>query len=368
MPAGANLPASQGSSTGPASGPAGGPSTLSTPVPRRAARAPFVPFAPIIDVNVDLTEPGEPFLYSPSSEIPGHHQSSQLANFYQQLDVGGTVKIPITRSLSASFDRIIGGLIDQPLSREIINGVPAYPAVTRDVILQYRVTDQINRYFNVEAGLSFRHRAEAGGYDVNGTPFGDNGVSTAAAPYSYQSTEHHFGYLAFGYVTRPVKGLLNSSFTFREALDTQKIDHNVTTTGCTAAQFANPNYSPSGDGSRCAAVGVIDEQPGRDRWYQTTQTAGIIVPIDAKHGTSFLYSEGWGALNFYENYPTPFRYTSSATLQLNKKFNNFMSVAIRHQDLHQTQQGTPLPYPNVVHPEAWDVIGTFHFDTGSMFR
>ncbi len=100
----------------------------------------------------------------------------------------------------------------------------------------------------------------------------------------------------------------------------------------------------------------------------------MIIPVDPKHGTSFLLNERWGALNFYEN-PSqlnggigiPYRWNSALTYQLNKRFSPGFTLALRHSDYYAIP-GMAVPFPNAIHVGSWDVIGTFHLDTNTWFH
>ncbi|GAC1542880.1 MAG: hypothetical protein NVS2B17_21990 [Candidatus Velthaea sp.] len=291
---------------------------------------------PVIDFVATFTQPA---YYTNMSQLPG----------YDPIDLGGTVRIPITRKLSASFDRITEGTINQPLEQQAVNGVPILPKDTRDVILQYRLTDTITPQFSVELGESFRHRIYASG---------GSGVSTAPYPTTISSTEHHFAFLGLTYTTKPWREFLHSSFSFALTGEAQNVDHHVGV--CTT------KATPSG----CSGTGIVasvDENPGTNRYYETTQGITWIVPVDSKHGTVFTLNERWGYLNFYENTPFPWHYPTALTEQLSKKFSPGFSLALRHADLHEAAIGAPFPAPNVIHVGSWDVIGTFHLDLNTVF-
>ena len=161
-------------------------------------------------------------------------------------------------------------------------------------------------------------------------------------PYTVASTEHHFGYAGVAYTTRQLRALLNSQFIFGETLDVQNVDHHVGTL-CTAAFIAaDDRYGCNAVGS----VGYIDEAPGKSRYYETTQSVAWVVPIN--HGTTFSYQERWGYLNFYENQPYPFNYTSAGTALLNKKFSTGFSLGMRYQYNVEDRVGAPFPQ-GVIH-------------------
>ena len=346
-PAGTTNP---GPSTNPGSssttGGNSGPQPASPARPATPAQA--LSHLPIIDFVVTFTQPA---YYTNMSQLP----------HYDPIDLGGTVRFPISRKLSLFFDRITEGTINQPLEKQLINGVPNLPKDTRDVILQYHGTWTFNRNLTMDLGESFRHRIFSSG---NGKDFAFNtNISAQPFPYTLSSTEHHFGYLGFSYTTRPWKEFWNSTFVFSETLDRQNVDHNVAIT-CTGAMVAAGI-------NRCTVPGnggLLDERPGTQAFYETTQGISWILPVDAKHGTSFLLNERWGYLNFYENTPYPWRWTSALTYQLSKRFSPGFTLALRHSDLHEALVSAPFPAPSTVHVGSWDIIGTFHYDTNSLFH
>jgi hypothetical protein len=359
-PAGAPVPPGTNGSSPASSGatnPVGGQPSVPQPVasPRAASPArpapPPLGHLPIIDAVLVFTQ-------------PAYYNVNQQVKVYDPLDIGGTVRIPITRNFSASFDRIVGGTLNQPLERALIQAaptvnVPNYPGVTRDSLLQYRIDQQIKR-FTIEAGLSFRHRIFTEP-NANGTI--PSGPSNAAFPVSNSSSEHHFGYLGVTYTTPPIPGLLHSSFALSLTGDAQNVDHHVGTL-CSAALFKAGACKGAGAGQ----IYYVDENPTKDRYYESTQGVTWIIPVDPKHGTSFTLNERWGALNFYENTPYPWHWDSALTYQLNKRFSPGFTLSLRHSDFHAERQGAPFPAPNAIHVGSWDVIGTFHLDLNNTFK
>jgi hypothetical protein len=335
--------ASPGPSTAPAASGAGNPSTKnpsggSPNVPAApATHAQSIGHLPIFDFVTTFTQPA---YYSSSSQI----------HAYDPVDVGGTIRLPISRQFSLYFDRLTEGTLNQPLQAQ----GATKPGDTRDIVLQYHGTYTFNRSLALDVGESFRHRIYA-----NDT----SGVSNVPFPYTVSSTEHHFAYAGLFYTTRPIAGLLHSTFVFGETLDAQNVDHHVGVL-CTAAFVAH-------DANDCLAVGTVgylDENPNKNRYYETTQSVTWLLPIDAKHGTTFSLNERWGALNFYENAPFPYRFDSALTYLLNKRFSPGFTLGLRHQDFHEATLGAPFPSPNVIHVGSYDVIGTFHLDTNTLFH
>jgi hypothetical protein len=330
-----------------------------TPAPRRAAPTP-PPLShwPIIDLTVTYTQPAY------------YLNNVQLIN-YDPLDIGGTVRIPVTRKINLLFDRIVEGTTNQPLERAInpATGLPILSAASRDAILQYHATYTFDRFLTMDVGNSFRHRIYAYRVATLGpntfTPlFNLTNISARPFPDTINSTEHHFSYAGFTYTSKPWKEFLRSTFAFSLTADVQNVDHNVAIQ-CTAPMIAAAI-------NRCAGllvgqVGYQDMNPGKDKFWETTQGITWIWPIDPKHGTSFTLNERWGALNFYENAPFPYRWNSALTYQLNKRFSPGFQLSMRHSDFHAIPQGAPFPFPNAIHVGSWDLIGTFHFETKTWF-
>jgi hypothetical protein len=324
----------------------------------------------VIDVVATFTQPAY------------YGSATNISKGYDPIDVGGTVRIPITRRWSLLFDRITEGTLNQPLACIKEAAAPGGVAGTvcpndsRDVILQYHTTYAFDRHFTVDLGDSFRHREWAsGGSGVSSVPYlcDDNGTKTGPNC-TISSTEHHYGYLGFSYATSPIRDFFNSSFVLAETLDWQNVDHHVAMV-CTAAlqtAYGSRISCPNGNGN----VGLFDENPSQSVYYETTQGVTWILPLN--HGTTFTLNERWGALNFYEN-PTlitafgttigePYRWDSALTYQINKRFSPGFTLSLRHADYHSAPQGTPFVTPEVIHVGSWDVIGTFHIDTGSWFH
>lgn len=317
---------------------------------------------PIIDFVVTFTQPAfyTTACAAPATTVNCPTLSATQLPAYDPVDLGGTVRIPVTRRFSLSFDRITEGTINQPLERQLLPA-PTFSKDTRDVILQYHGTYALTRNFTIDAGESFRHRIFASG---SGTKFAlFTSISATPFPYTVASTEHHYAYLGFAYTTKPWKEFLHSSFALAETVEAQNVDHHVATL-CTAAQATTGEF-----GCRAAGtVGYIDERRGTDRFYETTQGVTWIVPVDPKHGTTFTLNERWGYLNFYENTPYPWRWTGATTYQINKRFSPGFTLAMRHADLHEALVSAPFGGPGFVHVGSWDIIGTFHLDTNTLFH
>lgn len=354
------------------------------PARRPPPPPPFRAWYPVIDVVVTFTQPA---YYGNHNALPVTTLSQ--INRYDPLDVGGTVRIPVTRKINLLFDRITEGTINQPLECVLQPSAPGGAAArvcsndSRDIILQYHGTYAFDRFLTMDVGDSFRHRIWTnGGNGVSTVPYlcNNNGQSTGPNC-TVSSTEHHFGYLGFTYTTKPYRNLWGSAFAFTETIDTQAVDHHVgmlcsaTLIGAlTVAGAANRLTCPNGNGN----VGYYDENPATSRYWETTQGVTWILPVDPRHGTTFTLNERWGALNFYEN-PTinplfgtvngqPYRWASALTYQLNKRFSPGFTLALRHSDFHSlSTQGTPFVQPNSIHVGSWDVIGTFHVDTKTWF-
>jgi len=117
--------------------PVSAPATVAQgPAPAMATPKPM-PFGhlPIIDATLDYTAQGVPFNAPIFNQGPGNQYHT-----YDPLDVGGTVRIPITPGIYAAFDRLVGGTVDQAVER-VINTSPethkatvTYPGYSRDNI------------------------------------------------------------------------------------------------------------------------------------------------------------------------------------------------------------------------------------------
>jgi hypothetical protein len=306
------------------------PATVPTPAPSPAPKLKLdtsslrrpVDHLPIIDIVPIYTQPG---FFTTSSQTKG----------YDPLDVGGTIQIPITRSLSFSFDRLVDSILNQASERVLIDGVPTFPGLFRDSVLVERLDYQLGA-LTIESGSSFRHRM-SGGPGVSGAPF----------PFTVSSSEAHYDYLGLTYTTRPIRALLNSRFVFGLTGEAQQVDHHV--------------GIKSGN-----TVAFIDENAKQNIYYESTEQVGLLVPLD--RGVTFSAKEAWGAINYYENSPFPWRLSSSITLGLTKKFNNFFSLTMRTQNSDYIAQGFPFPAPNALHTEAIDVLADFHLDMNKLVR
>ena len=319
---------------------------------------------PVIDFVLTYTQPA---YYGSNANIKG----------YDPIDLGGTVRFPITRKLNLFFDRITEGPINQGLECVIQPpGGRLCSSDTRDIILQYHATYAFNRFLTMDVGDSFRHRIwSSGGNGVSTVPFlcNNSGQSTGANC-TVSSTEHHFAYLGFSYTTKPIAELLHSTFVLSLTGDAQNVDHHVGIVCSVASRALGANCTNLVNGQ----VGFIDQNPRQSVYYETTQGISMIVPVDPKHGTSLLLNERWGALNFYENagfsgttagaISAPYRWNTAFLYQLSKRFSPGFTLALRHTDYHAIPQGAPFLFPNAIHVGSWDVISTFHVDTNTFFH
>jgi hypothetical protein len=382
-PAGSTNPGPSSPST-----PAGPQSPSGGPTQTRSAPPPLGHY-PIIDIVTTFTQPA---YYGNRNALPVTGVSP-IAD-YDPLDVGGTIRIPVTRKFNLVFDRVTEGTLNQPLecvlqpnpAAPVNPTVRVCPSDSRDILLQYHATYQFDRYVTLDVGDSFRHRIWAnGGNGPSRTPFlcVANGTATAPAC-TVSSTEHHFGYAGLSYTTKPWRDLWNSQFSLAETVDAQNVDHHVGI-ACSAGNLTANTHLPLNQITGCNplapnanTVGYYDEYPGKSKLWETTQGITWILPVDAKHGTTFTLNERWGALNFYENpglfgaYGTtvgePYRWASALVYQLSKRFSPGFTLSLRHSDFHSEPQGTPFVAPNAIHVGSWDVIGTFHLDTNTWFH
>jgi hypothetical protein len=346
-PAGQTMPGPGSNPAGP--NPSGGTQNATPPQPPLG-------HMPIIDFVGTFTQPAD------------YGSSANFKN-YDPMDLGGTVRLPVTRKFSLFFDRLTEGTLNQPLACIRIqaeHGAIDCPNDSRDVILQYHGTYTFDRHWSLDVGDAFRHREGV----VSGS-----GISAVPFPYTVSSTEAHDGYAGLSYATSPVAGLLHSVFVFGLTGSAQNVDHHVAAL-CSAANKAT--YAGNGLPASCAGlaagnVGYFDENPHQSVYYESTQSVSMIVPVDPKHGTSFLANERWGTLNWYENAALfggigiPYRWNSALTLQLNKRFSPGFTLSLRHSDYHAIP-GMALPLPNAIQVGSWDIIGTFHLDTNTWFH
>ncbi|HTD36348.1 MAG TPA: hypothetical protein VK669_02445 [Candidatus Limnocylindrales bacterium] len=382
-PAGTTNPGPSSPST-----PAGPQSPSSGPTQTQSAPPPLGHY-PILDFVVTFTQPA---YYGNRNALPVTGLSP--VNRYDPLDIGGTIRIPVTRKLNLLFDRVTEGTLNQPLEC-VLQPNPAAPtnptvrvcpSDSRDILLQYHATYQFDRYVTLDVGDSFRHRIWTNGATgVSTVPFlcNNNGQSTGANC-TVSSTEHHFGYAGLTYTTKPWRDLWNSQFSFAETIDAQNVDHHVAIQ-CSAGNLTANTHLPHNQITGCNfaapnanTIGYYDEVPGKSKLWETTQGISWIYPVDPRHGTTFLLNERWGALNFYENpglfgaygvtTGQPYRWTSALVYQLSKRFSPGFTLAMRHSDFHSVPQGTPFVAPNAIHVGSWDVIGTFHLDTNTWFH
>jgi hypothetical protein len=345
-------------------GTGGGNPQVTNPTGAAAAAPPAAPVShlPIIDIVPTQTYP----LY--------YHTQQQLKDF-EPFDVGGTIRVPVTRWFSVQFDRLVGGTLDQPFTFGAATGAnPNAGAAnnTRDVVLLYHGTFTFNKYLALDIGDGFRHRIWASGASTKpeNDPLTTNpnaqasGVSNAPYPLSYSSTEAHYGYAGLTYSLHPIRELHNTVFTFGEQVEAQNVDHHVGE-DCSAEDIADNIYA-------CAGLlpgqsGVKDENPNQNRYYTTTQSVAATIPLDPrKHGSTLSINETWGYLNWYENANFPYRWSSAITYLLQKKFNDVFTLGVRVRDYHQDPQGAPEPFPGTIHVGSIDLLGTFHIDTNTI--
>ncbi len=326
--------------------------------PRSAGPAVAAPFGhlPVIDIIPIFTDPQ--FYTVPRIGKNGQPTTNPLVNGkvgYDPVDVGGTFKLPITPNFSTAFDRVVEGTLNVP-NAAVTNTVTvdgkktttrSYPTYSRDSVLVYRLDEQYKR-LQIEEGLYFRHRI------VGGSNTSDNPLLPTIA-----STEAHYGYVGLTYASPGVPWLLNSVLSVNINADTQAVDHHV---ACLLTEFEGVAATcPKGN-----TTGIINENKLQDRVWETDQSVQLTVPIDSKHGFKFSAQDRWGALNFYENSPFPYRYTTSQTYLVTKSFNRVFALTLRGRD-QWTVQGLPSPYlkPNAQHNGSIDVLGDFKVDLNS---
>jgi hypothetical protein len=347
--------ASPAPDTSPAAAPAPAPSPTPAPplpggrgseapaatIPKSAAKFGHLPTIDIVPWYTD------PLFWLKTDGKNGVDPLKNKGVGYQALDVGGTVKVPITQNISFSFDRNIEGTLNVP-NAPVTNAehVRVPNVFARDVVLVSRLDEQFHR-LQIEEGLYFRHRV-VGGANTSDNPF----------PVTTNSTEAHFGYIGLTYAFPPIPWLLNSFVTVNINADTQAIDHHV---GCGKAKvFASGSFSvPCIDG-------VADPNPSQNRVWETDQYVQLTIPFDRKRGLVFSAQDRWGALNFYENAAFPYRWTTSQTYFLTKRFNRVFAVSIRNRSQWSVQQGVPYLKPNAQHNGTIDLLADFKVDLNNL--
>jgi len=400
------------------------------PVPHTA------PFSrmPVIELTPDLTEPvyipnNSPLQYTTNASnhnVPNTANSLSSLNDYQQFDVGGLIRLPVFRWVQLGFDRQVGGTIDQTAvgngANTVTNSATTGSNVatackcnasligsgnSRDITLLYHAIFKLPvKGVALDVGDAFRHRVFADdGNGVSGAPLyltptaSTSPTAAFVAPYgTYASTEAHYAFAALTYTTPPIRELHGLTLAFTEQGSAQNVDHHVgdnficTTPGIVANVNSYPYATNNNPELVCPGVGkeaYIDENPSRNRYYTSTETVTANLPLDrSKNGSNFIVTETTGALNWYENYPIPFKWASQTTATLSKRFNPIFSVAIRYRQQVEDDNGsfyipngtistggerevsvigTPYGYPSTQRVGSIDVIGTFHIDTNTLF-
>lgn len=341
----------------PAASPAPAPTVPPVPAPVGPAITPprtvtsrAAPFGhyPIIDIIPIYTQPEFFDARATTTKPVVPKVLNNAGTGYDPLDVGGTIKIPITPAISAAFDRVVEGTLAAPNAR-VTNAEHAYvyPVFSRDALLVERLDEQLAR-FTLEEGLAFRHRI-VGGTNTSNNPF----------PPTVSSTEAHYGYVGLSYATAPVAWLHGTFVTLNITADTQAIDHHV---GCRETVFTSGNFT-----APCVA-GVFDPNPSQNRVWETDQYVQLTVPIDRKNGLTATAQDRWGALNFYENAAFPYRYTTSQTYLFTKRFNRVLAVSMRLRDQWTVPSGAPYVRPNAQHNGTVDLLADFKLDTNTFLH
>ncbi|HTW84349.1 MAG TPA: hypothetical protein VMD91_09805 [Candidatus Sulfotelmatobacter sp.] len=323
-------------------------------------------------------------------------QNSHPGYTYQNFDVGGSVRIPISTKWSVSFDRNVGGNLNTAPERTLspTTGAPTYNAVSRDAVLVYRTDWQFSPNWLLEGGLQFRHRLYAGCF-VNGCPLNaagnsqNSGISAVPFPYSNNSTEAHWGYLGLTYTTPAIHELHGTRFSFNITGDEQNADQNVAELCSSATAFYGCGapgmlhhiiYLPEGALNTNAVGPLCTVTPTGTTKYnsvptysncpksytESTQYVAAVVPVD-RHITAVV-NFTWGTLNYYENQEFPWRWADGWTYAVTDRFNPFVAFSIRWQNKHEDMIDIPYASPNVNHVGNFDAYFTFHVDTGNWFH
>jgi len=346
-------------------GTGGGNSNVANPTGAAAVAPPAsISHLPIIDIV-------------PTDTFPLYYHTQQQLKGFDAVDVGGSVRVPVTRWFTLQFDRQVGGTLDQPFiygARTAANPNAGAANNTRDVVLLFHGTFTFKKYLALDVGDGFRHRLWASGASTTpeNNPLTTNpnaqasGVSDAAWPKSYSSTEAHYGFAGLSYSTHPIAELHGTVISFSEQAEDQKVDHHVGIE-CVAADIADGLYGCTG--LLPGQSGVKDENPTKNYYYTSTQSVQAAIPLDkSRYGSTFSVNETWGYLNWYENANFPYRWSSAITYLLQKRFNSVFTLGVRVRDYHQDPQGAPEAFPATIHVGSIDLLGTFHLDTNTMFH
>jgi hypothetical protein len=338
------------------------PSPQASPAPADAQPAPAAPRAvtpnavparfghlPVLDIIPVLTFPQ--YYTVPGITTTGQPSTNPLKTGnvgYDNFDIGGTIKIPITPIVSAAFDRVVEGTLNVPNAR-VTNAKNeyTYPTYSRDAVLVYRLDEQFKR-LQIEEGLYFRHRI-VGGSNTSNNPL----LPTIS------STEAHYAYGGLTYVTGGIPGLYGTYLTVNINADAQNVDHHV---ACLLTTLDGVKATcPAGN-----TTGVIDEDPSKNRYWETDQYVQLTVPVDKRHGVTFSAQDRWGAINFYENALFPYHYNTSQTYLLTKRFNRAFALTLRERDQWGSPQGAPYVTPNAIHNGSIDILADFKLDGNTL--
>lgn len=270
-----------------------------------------------------------------TSAIGGYDRTtSRAVPALQPFDVGGTVTFPITRKLSASFDRIVQGLYSQTLEPQ---GAER-PRITayRDMVYQYRVDNRMSPRWNLTGGFYSRHRSCCPA---------SSAVAGVGGQGNFASSEYHFGFVTLGYTTPQWRWLNSGTMRLQVSGLDGSVDHHVATSRGT----------------------YFDQFPGKNKFITAVEALTVVYPIDRKHGTTFTLIDSIGGVGQGQTYTQPVYYTAIVTAQLTKAFTRNFTVGMRTTNAHQApHQNTPF-VNGVIHADEVSLFADIKLDLNQQF-
>ncbi len=356
--------------------------------PSTTAARPLPPLShlPIIDFVATFTQPAYYGNRQAGSSAPPIRHGP--TNQYDPLDLGGTVRIPITRKFNLLFDRITEGTLNQPLECVLQPAAPGGAAgrvcPSDDAATSSCSTTPRTRSTGSSRSTSVTRSAIA---------FGTT-AAAASAPCRTCATTTVSRPARTARSARPSTTSATPAFVHDQAVQ-ELLEQRVRVHGDArpperrpprrhglqraADRVAPPGGVPADVPERQRQRRLLRREPQRrastTRRPRASRGSCRSIPGTACRSCS---NERWGALNFYENpgiignfgttIGEPYRWNSALTYQLSKRFSPGFTLAMRHSDFHSVPQGTPFVAPNAIHVGSWDLIGTFHVDTNTFFH
>jgi hypothetical protein len=249
---------------------------------------------PSIDVIPMLVIDTSGFLASP----PGN----PLLPAGGELDLNGTVTVPLFDGITFAYDHVTNGLIRNTLPRVATPGVGlTSPGLTyRDYIENFRLDASVLHGVGVEVGSGYRHRVCCPATAQGGTAYHDN-------------------YLNLNYTTPAVKELNGATFTY--GVTGHQSPHKVSLANG-AVPFA-----------LAQAAGTTGNETG------ITQAATLAIPINNGLSVSGTYT--WGAFNYFIDAPIPYAY-GIWIVNVTKKVDKHLSLGANIDNFEQRSQGYPF--------------------------